>query len=71
MSSEIVECYSGHTYPERPRAFQWEGQRLEVSEIISRWRTPEATHFLIRIEDGQDFELIYHEPQDLWTIELG
>jgi len=70
MSSETVECYSGQTYPERPRAFQWEGERLEISEIQSRWRTPQSTHFQIRTEDGRIFELIYHESKDLWTIEL-
>ena len=70
MSSETVECYSGQTYPERPRAFRWEGERLEIAEILSRWRTPKATHFQIRIEDGRIFELIYHKSKDLWTIEL-
>jgi hypothetical protein len=70
LSSESVECYSGQSYPERPRSFLWEGERLEVAEILSRWRTPESTRFQIRIEDGRIFELIYHEPQDRWIIEL-
>lgn len=71
MASKTVECYSGQAYPERPRTFEWEGERLEITEILSRWRTPETTHFRIRIEDGRSFELIYHDPEDHWTIELG
>jgi hypothetical protein len=69
MSSEIVECYSGQSYPERPRALHWEGQRLEVLEVLSRWRTPEAIHFQILSEDGRRFELIYNESLDEWGIE--
>ena len=29
----IVECYAGHRFPERPRAFDWEGERIEVEEV--------------------------------------
>ena len=70
MSSETVECYSGETYPERPRAFHWEGERLEIAEILSRWRTPGAAHFQIRIDDGRIFDLVYHLAKDRWNIEL-
>jgi hypothetical protein len=69
MSSEIVECYSGQTYAERPLAFYWEGERLEITEILSRWRTPEHRHFLVRINNARQFKLTYNETDDLWTIE--
>lgn len=70
MSSELVECYSGQTYAERPLAIYWEGKRLEISEILSRWRTPERRHFLVRIDPAKLFELTYNENDDLWTIDL-
>jgi hypothetical protein len=70
MSSQVVECYSGQTYAERPSAIHWEGERLEISEILSRWRTPEHRHFLVRIDQTKLFKLTYNENDDIWTIEL-
>jgi hypothetical protein len=70
MSSAVVECYSGQSYPERPRALLWEGERFEVIEILSRWRSPKDIHFLVRIKDGRMFELIYTEIEDSWDIDL-
>jgi len=70
MSDEVVECYSGQTYAERPLAFYWEGERLEIREILSRWRSPKDLHFLVRIGDGRLFELAYTETEDAWDIEV-
>jgi hypothetical protein len=28
-----VNCYSGHTYAEEPRSFQWEGMDYEIAAI--------------------------------------
>ncbi len=70
MFSEVVECYSGQTYAERPLALYWEGERLEITEILSRWRSPDGIHFLVRIGDGRTFELFYNETEDQWSVEL-
>ncbi|OGO16388.1 MAG: hypothetical protein A2Z14_04415 [Chloroflexi bacterium RBG_16_48_8] len=70
MSSQFVECYSGQTYAERPLALYWEGERLEITKILSRWRSPGDIHFLVLIGDGRTFELAYKETEDLWSIEL-
>jgi hypothetical protein len=70
VSSPVVECYSGQTYPERPLAFYWEGERLEITEILSRWRSPEGLNFLVLIEDERTFVLSYNESEDHWSIEL-
>lgn len=64
---ETVECYSGQTYAERPKAFRWEGERLEVEKILTNWRTPEACHWLVLTCKGR-FELCYKEAQDTWSI---
>jgi len=64
----VVECHSGHTYAERPRAFEWEGERLEVVEIVAEWQTPEAKHFQVILEDQRTFELTYNPSGDEWRI---
>jgi len=69
MSSPAVECYSGQTYAERPLALYWEGERFEITKILSRWRSPEDIRFLVVIGDGRTFELSYKEPEDIWSIE--
>ncbi|MFQ5410588.1 MAG: hypothetical protein ACE5FI_19430 [Anaerolineales bacterium] len=34
----VVECYSSSEYAERPRAFEWAGQRYRVTSVLGRWR---------------------------------
>jgi hypothetical protein len=63
-----VECYAGYRYPERPRAFLWEGERLEVVEIERQWRTPSGPAFRVRVEDGRRFTLAYDEAADAWNV---
>jgi len=62
------ECYAGFRYPERPRAFLWEGKRLEVVEIERQWRTPSGPTFRVRVEDGRRFTLAYDEASDAWNV---
>ncbi len=64
----LVECHSGSEYAERPIALTWGGQRLEVVEVMARWRIPEGKCFLVRTSDGQAFELVYHELEDAWSV---
>jgi hypothetical protein len=66
---EIVECRSDSEYAERPLALTWQGQRLEIAEIVSRWRGPGEKGFQVKTVDGQAFELIYREFPDQWQIE--
>ena len=67
--SDIVECHSDYAYAERPQALTWEGRRHEIVEIFSRWHSPEGPHFRVRVEDGQEFDLVYHEATDEWQIQ--
>ena len=68
MSDPGVECYSGHTYAQEPRALTWEGRRYLVAEVEARWRTPDGPTFRVRTEAGERFDLHYHEQVDQWTI---
>ena len=66
--TDIVECHSGYEYGDRPVALTWDGQRLEVSEILDRWLIPGGKCFRVRTQDDQIFELFYGELYDEWRI---
>ena len=65
---EPVECHSGFTYAEKPIALTWENHRLEIIQITAQWRSPERRHFRVRTNNGQVFELSYHEADNEWQI---
>jgi hypothetical protein len=66
---DLVECYSGYTYAQEPRAVVWRGRRFPVVSIERRWRTPEGPGFRVETEAGGPFELHYSEPEDAWAIQ--
>lgn len=65
-----VECYSGHSYAQEPRAFTWQGERRAVAAVERAWRTPAGPHFRVRTEDGARFELAYDERADEWELNI-
>ncbi len=65
----LVECRSDTEYAERPIALVWQGQRLEIAEILDRWRNPAGKGFRVRTVDGQVFELTYNEMNADWQIQ--
>lgn len=66
-----VTCYAGARYAERPRAFLFGEERLEVVEVERRERTPRALRFSVRVADGRRFCLVYDEGQDAWDVRLS
>jgi len=72
MLGEVVtvECYSGYTYAQEPRAFVWQGRRLAVTEVARAWRQPEGPCFRVRAEDGRRYDLIYDESTDIWHLTM-
>ena len=64
-----VECYSGHTYAQEPRAFTWRGQRHTVAHVERRWRTPAGPVFRVRAASGHRFTLAYDETAGAWDIQ--
>ena len=68
QGAAVVEGHSGHTYAQRPRAFAWQGERLEVEEVISSSHSPEGKRFRVRAS-GRRFDLLYDPGEDSWTIE--
>jgi putative sterol carrier protein len=67
----LVECHSGFTYADRPVALTWEGQRLEIVQILAEWHTPEKKHFRVRTTDGREFELAYSQATNDWQIQAA
>ena len=66
--SEIVSCYSGGRYAERPQRLMWEGGWLGISKILSSWRSPQGPCFRVLTEDKRRFELMFDEAMDDWQI---
>lgn len=64
-----VICFSSTRYDERPVAFEWQGQRLQVARVLSEERTPQAHRFVVLSEAGTPFRLSYREQEDQWWIE--
>ena len=71
-----VECYSGYTYAQEPRAFTWRGQRYEIERVVKRWRTPQGPGFRVQVAEAFDLQpplsrlidLSYSEIEDVWTL---
>ncbi len=61
-----VDCHSGYAYPERPVAVQFDDDKFEILEVISEWRTPRGKHFLVRLPDKRDIELVFDEESNVW-----
>ena len=66
----LVQCRSDSAYAERPVALHWQGERLEVVEILARWRSPEGVGFRVIVGGGQVFELFYLETDSAWVVTL-
>ena len=72
MNNLEVNCYSGHTYAERPKSFEWEGKEYEVAEIEKAWQEPGERYFQVRTKDNKRFRLSYNEAEDRWSlVEVG
>ena len=63
-----VNCYSGHTYAERPTSFRWQGVEYEVKEIEKEWLEPGKRYFRVRTGDNKLFQLCYNETDKQWSI---
>ncbi len=64
-----MTCYSGARYAERPVAFQYAGERLQVGAVMRTWREPAALFFLVQVVDGRRFRLAYEEETGCWRVD--
>jgi hypothetical protein len=47
-----VKCYAGYQGEETPRSFSSNGEEIEVTEVVDRWRTPDHRYFRVKGKDG-------------------
>jgi hypothetical protein len=66
-----VETYSGSRLHERPRRFTWEGQWLEVGQVLATWYEPQSLNFQVAAGDGRIFLLQYDPEAEAWTVQPG
>jgi len=63
-----VEVRSDHDYIGRPLAFDFQGMRLEVTEVISQTQNPAGYAFRVLNDDFGIFELNYDTRSDQWSV---
>ena len=63
-----VNCYSGHTYAERPKSFTWQGVEYEVAEIEKAWQESGKRCFQVSTRDNKLFNLCYNETKNQWSL---
>jgi len=63
-----VNCYSGHTYAERPTSFEWEETEYEVDKVEKAWQEPGKKYFQVRTRDNKLFQLCYNETNKQWSL---
>ena len=68
MDNLKVSCYSGHTYAERPKSFQWQGMEYGIEEIEKEWLEPGEKRFQVRTRDNKLFQLCYNETEKEWSL---
>lgn len=66
--SDLVECYAGASYPQRPLAVRVGEERLEVLEILREYRLPGGKGFRVRVQGERIYELQYQEYRDEWLV---
>ncbi len=63
-----VSTYSGSRLHERSLSFIWQGQRLEVREVLERGYGPDSLFFKVAAADGRVYLLEYHAATDSWEV---
>ena len=67
MEEITVECYSGSRYGEKPVALIRKGKKYDIQRIEKMWRTPNALHFTVYVEEGK-LNILYDELKDKWFM---
>ncbi len=65
-----VISYEGYRAEETPRAFFIGDRRVEVAEILDRWRGEDHEYVKLRGSDGAVYIIRYAMVRDEWEIHL-
>jgi len=63
-----VWCRSEFTYATQPLAFEWQGDRLMIRQVVAAWHSPSGRSFRVLTSDGRFFSLEYYENDDHWKV---
>lgn len=70
-----VESYAGHKADETPRRMLWEGEWIEVEEVLDRWHQvesqpewPRADYFKVRGADQCEYLVKHDLESDEWYL---
>jgi hypothetical protein len=63
-----VSCYEGYTGEESPRSFSVGDLRLDVVEILDRWRGEGHEYFKLAASDGNRYILRRDREREEWEI---
>jgi hypothetical protein len=65
-----MQCDAGHRGGEEPRTFDLGDQRIEATEIIDRWLSPDHRYFKVQAYDGSVYILRHDEATGEWELTL-
>ena len=65
-----VSCYEGYIGEETPRAFLLGERRLDVLEVLDRWRGEDHEYFKLAASDGNRYILRRDRERGEWEITL-
>ena len=63
-----VECHSGYSSCDHPRAIWYQGQRHLVKEIIAEWRTPDEKHYRLLIAGDLILNAVLIGKENIWKV---
>ena len=70
-----VDCYAGSRGEETPRAFEYEGKRCRIIEIVQRWIEERLetgrgrrVWFKVTIQDGDVMTIYYEQALEMWFL---
>jgi hypothetical protein len=61
-----VDCYSGASYAERPKALFWQGEKIKISQVLQSQQNPDARSFEVLLDNGLVVRLYYLISDDRW-----
>jgi hypothetical protein len=68
MAEVRVECHAGYRGDETPRRFHIGGRTIEIAQVLSRWREPDALFFRVRSDEGRIYVLRKDEQAGRWDV---
>ena len=68
MACIRVECHSGYRGDETPQRFGLDGQTIEITEVLRRWKEPDALLFRVQTLANRVFVLRRNEKTGRWDV---